>query len=43
MQKERKKYSKKFKKEVVRLVLEQVRTVVPVARGLGVNENLQHK
>lgn len=43
MQKERKKYTKEFKEETVRLVISEGRTVASVARGLGVNENLLHK
>ena len=43
MGKNRKQYTKEFKTEAVRLVLEEGRTISEVARDLGVNENLLHR
>lgn len=39
----RRKYSNEFKVDAVRQVIEEGRTVVEVAEGLGVHENLLHK
>jgi transposase len=39
----RRKYSREFKEEAVRLVTESGRTVADVARSLGVHENQLHK
>ena len=43
MGKPRKKYTKEFKLEAVRLVVEQGRSPREVARSLGVNESLLHQ
>lgn len=42
MAKARKKYTKEFKLEAVRLVVEQGRSAREVARSLGVSESLLH-
>ena len=39
----RKKYSREFKLEAVKLVVEQGRPVGDVADGLGINRNLLHR
>lgn len=43
MKKERRKFTKAFKEEAVRLSLEEDRTVASVARGLGVHETVLHR
>lgn len=43
MGKNRRQYTKEFKVEAVRLVLEEGRTISEVARDLGINENLLHR
>lgn len=42
MTKRRKKYSKEFKLEAVKMVIEQGRSAAEVARSLGLNDNLLH-
>lgn len=42
MGKPRRKYSNEFKVDAVRQVVEQGRSVVEVAKGLGIHENLLH-
>lgn len=39
----RRKYSREFKEEAVRLATDESRTVAEVARSLGVHENLLYK
>ena len=43
MGKPRKKYSREFKLEAVKMVIEQGRSVREVADGLGVNETVLHR
>ncbi len=43
MGKPRKKYSREFKMEAVKMVLEQGRAVREVAEGLGVSETVLHR
>jgi len=43
MGKKRRQYTKEFKTEAVRLVIEEGRTISEVARDLGINENLLHR
>ena len=43
MGKNRRQYTKEFKTEAVRLVLEEGRTISEVARDLGINGNLLHR
>jgi transposase len=39
----RRKFNKEFKEEAVRLIMESDRTLVSVARSLGIHENLLYK
>ena len=43
MKKERRTFTKEFKGEAIRLVIEEGRTVASLARSLGINENLLHR
>jgi len=43
MGKKRRQYTKEFKVEAVRLVLEECRPISDVARELGIGENLLHR
>ena len=43
MKRERRKFSKEFKEEAVRLMSKEGRTVASVARGLGIHETLLHR
>lgn len=43
MKKERRTFTKEFKEEAVRLVVEEGRTVASVARGLGIHQTLLHR
>ena len=43
MGKKRRQFTKEFKTEAVRLVVEEGRRISEVARGLGINENLLHR
>ena len=43
MSKVRKKYTKEFKLEAVRMVLERERPVCEIAEGLGINETMLHQ
>ena len=40
MKKKRKKYSKKFKEDAVKLITEQEYQISEAARNLGINENM---
>ena len=43
MRKKRRQYTKEFKIEAVRLIVEEGRRISEVARGLGISENLLHR